>query len=244
MLCRFLSRYCSQSKAVGSSAVSDVATLAQALELKTQHKAYNSLEQWLEDRDQWKITQPATALLGEGVPVVPVTHRTLKTAVTDGTHLYVNPQWSKMLDDASRRFVHAHLIWHCAANHCRLPSARDERRWHLACDHQVNTQLLQLGFELPMQAVLFPACIGKTISKVYDWLADNPLMKEESSLDELPWPSGERQDRCGPKLNGSPEAGPLRQYWSERSFRVVRAYAGASSLPAPVASWLLAQWPD
>lgn len=221
--------------------MNEVTPLAQDRELRTQYKSDDPLEQWMDDREQWKSTQPATALLGEGMSVKPVTHRFLMTAATDGAQLYVNPQWSRMLDDASRRFIHAHLIWHCAATHFRPPEVRDERLWHLACDHQVNTQLLQLGFELPAQAVLFPACIGKSISKVYAWLADNPLSNEESSLDELPWPSGERRDRCAPDLNGLHEFGTLLQHWRERSFRVVRAYAGTSSLPATVASWLLVQ---
>ncbi|MEA3250583.1 MAG: hypothetical protein U9Q35_03230 [Pseudomonadota bacterium] len=224
--------------------MNEITPLAQGQETGINSRAHDSLEQWLNDREQWKTTQPATALLGEGMVVKPVTCRSLITAATDGTHLYVNPQWNMMLDGASRRFIHAHLLWHCAATHFRLPEAVDERRWHLACDHQVNTQLLQLGFELPIQAVLFPACIGKSISKVYDWLADNPLSKEESSLDELLWASGEYKNRHDPESNGLPEAGPLRQHWRERSFRVVRAYAGTSSLPATVASWLLAQWPD
>lgn len=218
--------------------MNEMTSLTQVQELRTHYPSDDPLEQWLDDREQWKAAQPATALLSKGIPVKPVEQCFLVTAATDGAQLYVNPQWSRMLDGASRRFYHAHLIWHCAATHYRPPEVRDERLWHLACDHQVNTQLLQLGFELPTQAVLFPACIGKTISKVYDWLADNPLSNDESSWDELPWPSDER------RVKGSHELGALRRQWRERSFRVVRAYAGTSSLPAAVASWLLGQWPD
>ncbi|WP_441294762.1 DUF2201 family putative metallopeptidase, partial [Halomonas sp. ALS9] len=45
----------------------------------------------------------------------------IATASTDGLHLYFCPCYSASLSDESRRFLHAHLIWHCVACHLTAP---------------------------------------------------------------------------------------------------------------------------
>lgn len=200
------------------------------------------LNQWLSDREAWKAYQPATSFLAEGVALVPLSRSPCTTAWTDGSAIYVNPEWSRALDDTTRHFVQAHMIWHCAAGHLRQAEAQDERRWHLACDHQVNTQLLILGFELPPTAVLFPAYVGKSVAQVYDSLADNPLLKDEASLDAPPWPTRQEHTDTHSCIPGLAPQHTLQHHWQQRVFQMVRTYVGRPGLPTAVASWLIGQW--
>ncbi|RCV89848.1 DUF2201 family putative metallopeptidase [Billgrantia montanilacus] len=196
----------------------------------TRQNRSEALRQWEADRRDWRTGQPASALLAEGLPIEEAPSG-VATAATDGSRLLVNPNWSAGLDDTTRRFMQAHLVWHCAAGHFRLQPApnADLRRWHLACDHEVNAALLMLGMHLPPQAVLFPACVGRPLPEVYAWLAGNPLLDDEHSLDATPWSAGTT-------------AKSLTDSWPPRIHELVKRYLGSPQLPAPMASWLLNCW--
>ncbi|MBZ0330679.1 hypothetical protein KZO25_10175 [Halomonas sp. ANAO-440] len=198
-------------------------------EHKLEHQQYAL---WQADRVNWRMSQPVNAFLAEHLPLVITPNSTVATATTDGSRLLVNPDWSAGLDDTTRRFMQAHLVWHCAAGHFRLQPApnADLRRWHLACDHEVNAALLMLGMHLPPQAVLFPACVGRPLPEVYAWLADNPLLDDEHSLDAPPW------------LVVTMETSLPSTTWPPRIHELVKRYLGSPQLPAVIASWLLNRW--
>lgn len=184
---------------------------------------------WEDDRASWACDQPVTACLASHLSLVPICDARLPTATIDGHHLWFNPAWSTGLDNVARRFMQAHLVWHCATGHCLPASVSDTRRWHLACDHEVNACLLMLGIPLPPQAVLFPGQIGKPLPAVYAWLADNPLLDAELSLDVPPWHVAQPT-----KADPAP--------WQELSIKLVRRYLGTPHLPTLVASSLLGHW--
>lgn len=189
-----------------------------------------ALQQWEEDRRAWRTQHPATAGLAEGLPIEQAPDE-VTTATTDGARLLVNADWSAGLAATTRRFVQAHLVWHAVAGDYRPLTHRRERRWHLACDHAVNAQLLLLGFPLPDGAVLFPACMARSVSEVYAWLADHPWPEAESSPDRLAGHVG-----LSPS---SQEMTCLDHAWRQRIHSVVRDYLGTPWLPDPVAAWLL-----
>ncbi|MDR5868172.1 DUF2201 family putative metallopeptidase [Halomonas koreensis] len=202
----------------------------------------STLRLWRDDRQAWQEEQPALAFLSAPMPIEAACPTEVRTATTDGERLLVNPAWSATLDETTRRFMQAHLALHCAAGHLRPANALDERRWHLACDHQVNLQLLMLGLKLPPTAVLFPAQIGQPLAQVYDSLAENPLIKNEESLDTPPWTNGLQRGDVPSSSPGFTSRTPLQHHWRQRVFQLVRSHLGEPGLPASVASWLLAQW--
>lgn len=189
----------------------------------------DQLPLWHVDRHAWRMQQPALAFLAEPLPIEAASASEVVSATTDGVRLLVNPAWSAGLDDKTRRFMQAHLVWHCATGHCLPASVSDTRRWHLACDHEVNACLLMLGIPLPPQAVLFPGQIGKPLPAVYAWLADNPLLDAERSLDVPPWHVAQPT-----KADLAP--------WREFTIKLVRRYLGTPHLPTLVASSLLGHW--
>ncbi|SNY97916.1 DUF2201 family putative metallopeptidase [Halomonas sp. hl-4] len=195
---------------------------------------------WQSDRHVWNTEQPATAFLAKQLQIKVATTSNVPTASTDGRFIHVNPLWGESLDETTRRFMQAHLVWHCAAGHFRPAPGRENRRWHLACDHEVNVVLMMQGFEMPSQAVLFPACIGKSLIDVYTWLADHPLLGEEVSLDKLLWQadgSGHEEDEIKPLSESS-----LAQFWQQQAREVVHRYFDTSYLRPLVTSWLSKRW--
>ncbi|PRY73211.1 DUF2201 family putative metallopeptidase [Halomonas ventosae] len=205
-----------------------------------EHVIAEALSDWQADRHIWQTEQPATAFLAHQLHIESVAASTVATAATDGARLYVNPIWSAGLDAPTRRFVQAHLVWHCVAGHFVPPHAKDERRWHLACDHEVNTQLLMLGFSLPDEAVLFPACVGKPVPVVYAWLGDNPLIDTERSLDAPPWTNLVSDQRAPDAVDAS-HAWHV-QRWQHLGRRLIDRHLASPFLPASVATWLVECW--
>ena len=195
----------------------------------TPHRA-KELWQWEDDRRAWRTQHPVTAGFADGLPIEQAPDE-VTTATTDGARLLVNTEWSAGLDVATRRFVQAHLVWHAVAGDYRPMQHRDEHRWHLACDHSVNAQLLLLGFPLADGAVLFPACMARSVFKVYDWLADHPWPEAECSPDRLAGQVG-----LSPSAR---EATYLDHAWRQCIHDVVRDYLGTCWLPDQVAAWLL-----
>ncbi|MGR4068953.1 DUF2201 family putative metallopeptidase [Billgrantia sp. C5P2] len=141
------------------------------------------LDKWLTDRARWQQHQPLTWALAGYLPLAVDT--TLDTATTDGARIRFNPLWSCGLDEATRHYIHAHLVWHSVAGHFLSAPVDDRHRWHLACDHEVNAVLLLLGIALPGKATFFPACIGKPLVEIHEWLKFHPHLAEEELVDQL-----------------------------------------------------------
>lgn len=144
------------------------------------------LAKWQADRAYWAETLPVMEMLSEFLTLTPVMHQQIATASTDGRHLYFCPRYSASLSDESRRFLHAHLIWHCVAGHLTAPLVANRHRWHLACDHEVNVLLMALGLTLPLNALLFPACVDRSAIDVYRWLEGHPNTSLEITADIHP----------------------------------------------------------
>jgi hypothetical protein len=148
--------------------------------------AQQEVAKWQADRAYWAETLPVMKMLSAFLTLTPVLHQQIATASTDGIHLYFCPRYSASLSDESRRFLHAHLIWHCVAGHLTAPLVADRHRWHLACDHEVNALLLALGIPLPLHALLFPVCVGRSSIEVYRWLEGHPDTSLEVTTDIHP----------------------------------------------------------
>lgn len=149
-------------------------------------QAQQELAKWQEDRKRWEETLPVMGLLSQFLDLTPFLTENAVSASTDGRNLYFCPAFSATLDDKERIFLQAHLIWHCVAGHLTAPLVASPHRWHLACDHEVNSMLLKLGISLPSRALLFPTYFGRSAIEVYQWLSGHPRLQDETSLDVHP----------------------------------------------------------
>lgn len=186
---------------------------------------------WQKDRQAWAEHHPVTAALAEPLEIVAVNEPWLTTATTDGRRIAFNPAWSAELNGLQRRQVQEHLVWHAVAGDYQARHDKDPHRWHLACDHAVNTQLLQLGATLPNDAVLFPRAVAWRRKEVYDWLFSHPYPERERSTDQLAW-----QARAAASET---ELARLDDAWRQHILATVQCFLGTAWLPNAVAAWLL-----
>lgn len=195
---------------------------------------------WEGDRDAWEREQPLTTDLATHLTLQPVIDDRLPTALCDGRRIFFNARTSAGLDGTRRHHLQAHLVWHCALGHLRPSPLPDLHRWHLACDQEVNAILLLLGFRLPDDAVLFPACIGQSLEQTYAWLDGHPDPSLESVPDLAggaladPMPDGARD----PQLDPRPPDPGLLLAWEQRLKHSLRRHAGSPQLAGPVAALL------
>ena len=60
------------------------------------------------------------------------------TQATDGTRLFINPEWSSDLNDAELRFIMIHELMHCVFNHVRRGLSHNRMLSNIAADFEAN----------------------------------------------------------------------------------------------------------
>ena len=85
----------------------------------------------------------------------PVRDKHVRTAMTDGKHVYFDIAfWSELSDD-ERLFVLGHEAWHCVYMHMLRRKSREPSIWNCATDMEINRMLVNDKFIAPSD-VLFP----------------------------------------------------------------------------------------
>lgn len=196
---------------------------------------------WEADRGAWSDEVPLNADLAESLPLIPVIDDRLATATTDGHALYFDARFSATLDTASRRYLQAHLLWHCAFGYL-LPDDPEHALWHLAWDHEINSLLLQQGYTLPSSSVLFFAKVTRPAHEVYDWLLTHPALEQELPTDRL-WqecltsPSSNSGRRDADFRLGTVDR-RLTESWRIHTRMLANDYRCTQHLPEPIAKRL------
>ncbi len=62
----------------------------------------------------------------------------IPTQATDGTRLFINPEWTQELTDGEIRFVMIHELLHCVFCHMKRGIGHDKRIANVAADYEVN----------------------------------------------------------------------------------------------------------
>ncbi len=73
----------------------------------------------------------------------------LPTAATNGSELFINPEFFLGLDDAVRKSLLAHEGWHVAYDHMGRLKERDHKDWNYAADYAINQDLKDSGYTIP-----------------------------------------------------------------------------------------------
>lgn len=70
------------------------------------------------------------------------------TAGTDGSYLFLDPNFERKLSDEELTFIFMHEVMHVVFLHCYRRGGRDRELWNLACDYVVNSNILMaMGLE-------------------------------------------------------------------------------------------------
>lgn len=142
-------------------------TDAEQLEKKEYKKILEDL------RAKLLLIHPFTANLALYLELTPTVDTRLKTAATDGSHIFFQIEFLKKLSAEMIIFVLAHEVWHCVAGHLVRKLNRDPKLWNYAADHEVNALLQRDGFNVPNDAVFVPYWDELSAEKVYQYLLDN-----------------------------------------------------------------------
>ncbi len=193
---------------------------------------------WEQERTQLLMKHPFTAKLALRLTLVMVVDSRLATACTDGAHVFINAHFAARCDQAMRRFVLAHEVWHCVMGHFRRHLGRSRLCWNLACDHEVNYLLLQEGLALPSDAVLYPSQRGRSAEQVYAWLEQHPRPEIDTPFDihghELQEITAQQAvEVIDPDFQISSPSGELAQQWQEAMVSIAQQCGG--SLPKGLA---------
>ncbi|SOC57610.1 Putative metallopeptidase domain-containing protein [Chromohalobacter canadensis] len=196
---------------------------------------------WVADCAHWRDSCPLNADIADSLTLVPVIDDRVATATTDGRSIYFDARFSAALETEHRRYLQAHLVWHCALGYL-LPPSSSSNMWHLAWDHEINSLLLQQGYMLPTSAVLFFAKVTRPAHEVHDWLLTHPALEQEATTDRLheecvvPLPSS--QARLDPDFMPTPPDSMLVEGWQSHTRMLVNDYRWTHHLPAPIATRL------
>lgn len=94
------------------------------------------------------------------------------TAATNGTMLFVNPDYFMELTPGQRIFLLAHEAYHVAFQHMVRVGERNFKVWNMATDYVINLMLTDSGFEFINGGLLSQGYRDMSSYEVYDLLDD------------------------------------------------------------------------
>lgn len=94
----------------------------------------------------------------------------IPTAATDGSAVYINPEFWNSLSSAEQDGVLLHEVLHAALTHVSRRAGRDPKLWNIAADIVVNGIILKEGWTLPEQRVRDTRFEHLAVEEVYEKL--------------------------------------------------------------------------
>ena len=104
----------------------------------------------------------------------PIETTKVPTGATDGVHLYYNPNWFLKLNQFERLGFLAHEVMHCVLHHMLRRQKREKWNWNIACDHAINLNLREIGFNLPPGGVWDEKYKDMSSEHIYSILPPSP----------------------------------------------------------------------
>ncbi len=90
---------------------------------------------------------------------------------TDGKILAYNPHFISVMSHEHIMASQAHEILHIVCNHHVRRKGRREKLWNKACDYAINGLLLEAGFSLPENLLLYDKTYAdKSVDEIYECL--------------------------------------------------------------------------
>jgi len=113
-------------------------------------------------------------------------NRKFPRGATDGTTMWINPEYASQLGQSRTRTLIAHEVLHVANKHHLRRGTRIMRLWRKACDLAINPVLVDSGFE-PIEGWLYEHRFrGWSAERIYA-----TLLEEEQAQEEQQQPSSQ-----------------------------------------------------
>ena len=97
---------------------------------------------------------------------------TRRTAATNGTKLFINPDFFMGLSVEERIFVLLHESMHVAFLHMQRLQERNQQKWNVAADHVINLMLIERGYRMPKGGLANQAYRERSTEEVYKLIPD------------------------------------------------------------------------
>ena len=103
----------------------------------------------------------------------------IETAATDMKSIFYNPEFLASLGSMGLvMFVLAHEMGHIMFMHELRRRGREMELWNIACDHEINLWLKEVGFEIWSKCYCDGRFKGMTAEQIYD------ILKRENEEDK------------------------------------------------------------
>jgi predicted metal-dependent peptidase len=99
--------------------------------------------------------------------LIPVIDRNQKTAATDGTHVFYNPDYLDSLTEPKRVGLLVHETLHPMLLHHTRRNGRDPEEWNVAADLAINPGIIADGWELPDGFLIDPQYAGLSAEEIF-----------------------------------------------------------------------------
>jgi len=104
-----------------------------------------------------------------------------QTAITDGKNLLYNPAFVDKLSNQETLGFVAHEVMHAALGHTWRQGNRKAKKWNMATDYTINSNLLEAGFTLPNGALIDHTNLYDNMSaeEIYKALPESQQEKQQ-----------------------------------------------------------------
>ena len=163
----------------------------------------------------------------------------LPTAATDGTSIWINPNFVNKIYDMKPEYVNfllAHEVMHVVLQHFTRVGHRNRKLWNFAADYVINAMLVEAGFALIPMALYDRKFDGMNSEQVYDILEkeekNNPNCNDgKETLDVHPGDEGYPSDaEGGGKPLTNEEVQAQAEKWKDILVKAASS-AGADKVP-------------
>ena len=123
-----------------------------------------------QDRQRMLMRAPFTGGVAMRLDLVPVHDCRLHTCATDGERIYADIEFYGSLNDAERRHMIAHEIWHCVYLHFLREQGRDHEKCNYVEDLEIYFMLEREGLGIPAHLAYMEDWKGKSMEEMYELL--------------------------------------------------------------------------
>ena len=178
-----------------------------------------SLDLMGQDRQKLLVRFPFTGGILMRLELVPVRDLRLNTAATDGSRIFFDISFMSKLNADERLFVMAHEAWHCVLMHMLRCQTRNQKKFNVATDMEINRMLKEEGLAVPSW-VLMPEPDwpdGLSAEEMYERLPDQKSDPESGESGGAQSGGGGGQfDKHVYPGDGEGEGG-FKDQWGEKS---------------------------
>ncbi|MFA6931907.1 MAG: VWA-like domain-containing protein [Lentisphaeria bacterium] len=123
-------------------------------------------------RCQLLLQQPFIGSLALQLAIVPVCDDSrLETAATDGSSIFLDCDFFRSLLPKEQIFVIAHEVWHVAFRHFLRQQKREQERWNVAADLEIQFAIEDADYMTsPWQLPFSPEWRGLSAEEIYELL--------------------------------------------------------------------------